>query len=231
MSKNIKKPLAIIVGSGEGLGLSLAKLLANNGYQVVGLNRSKVACTIDHVLMMQCDASDGRAVTDILDKVIEAYGVPQVVIHNPAQLFIKPFLETSVEEFELSWQSMVLSAFHVFQAVLPGMIDQGKGTILVSGATGGLRGGAQFSAFASAKFALRGLTQSIAREYQKQGIHIAHIVLDGILDTQNSRKLHAMDPSDMMRTEEVAEAYLQLINQQPSAWTHELDLRPTNEIF
>ena len=231
MSENMKKPLAIIVGSGEGLGLSLAKSLANNGYQVVGLNRSKVACTIDHVLMMQCDASNSKAVTEKLDKVIEAYGVPQVVIHNPAQLFIKPFLETSVEEFELSWQSMVLSAFHVFQAVLPGMIDQGKGTILVSGATGGLRGGAQFSAFASAKFALRGLTQSIAREYQKQGIHIAHIVLDGILDTQNSRELHAMDPSDMMRTEEVAEAYLQLINQQPSAWTHELDLRPTNEIF
>ena len=157
--------------------------------------------------------------------------MPQVLIHNTAQLDIKPFLATSVADLERAWQAMVLSAFNVFQAVLPEMVKQAKGTILVSGATASLRGGENFSAFASAKFALRGLTQSVAREYQKQGIHVAHVILDGILDTPNSRKLHSLNPSSMMSTEEVAEAYLQLIEQKPSAWTHELDLRPTNEIF
>jgi len=227
----MKKQLAIIIGAGEGLGRSLALLLASSGYQVLGLNRSKVVCDIENVVMQQLDASNEKAVEDKISKLIDLYGVPQVLIHNPAQLDIKPFLQTTAEDFELSWKSMVLSAFNVLHAVLPGMAKQGKGTILVSGATASLRAGANFSAFASAKFALRGLTQSVAREYQQQGIHIAHVVLDGILDTPNSRTLHSLDPDDMMSTHEVAEAYIQLIQQKPSAWTHELDLRPKNEIF
>lgn len=231
MRPMINKPLAMIIGAGEGLGKSLAVLLADTGYQVVGLNRSMVECNIENISMMQFDASNEKAVENKIIEITHMYGVPQVLIHNPAQLFINSFSETSVTDFELAWRSMVLSAFNVFQAVLPGMVKQGKGTILVSGATGSLRGGSQFSAFASAKFALRGLTQSVAREYQKQGIHIVHIILDGILDTPNSRKLHSINPSDMMATDEVAEAYLQLIEQKSSAWTHELDLRPTNEIF
>lgn len=227
----MSKPLAIIIGAGEGLGKSLAEILANSGYQVVGLNRTIVACDIENILMMQLDASNEKVVEDEIRKIIDLYGVPRVLIHNPAQLIIKPFLQTSCEDFELSWKSMVLSAFNVLHAVLPGMVKQSKGTIIVSGATASLRAGENFSAFASAKFALRGLTQSIAREYQKQGIHIAHVVLDGILDTPNSRTLHSLDPDDMMSTDEVAEAYLQLIQQKPSAWTHELDLRPKNETF
>lgn len=231
MRSSMSKPVAMIIGAGEGLGNSLAEMLANTGYQVVGLNRSLVACDKENILMMQLDASNEEAAGDEIKKIINLYGVPQVLIHNPAQLIIKPFLQTSYEDFELSWKSMVLSAFNVLQAVLPDMVKQGKGTIIVSGATASLRAGANFSAFASAKFALRGLTQSIAREYQNQGIHIAHIVLDGILDTPNSRTLHSLDPDDMMSTNEVAEAYLQLIQQKPSAWTHELDLRPKNETF
>jgi NAD(P)-dependent dehydrogenase (short-subunit alcohol dehydrogenase family) len=231
MNSIIKKPLAIIIGAGEGLGKSLAILLADFGYQVVGLNRSMVECDIEYISMMQLDASNEEAVEKKIIEIMDIYGVPQVLIHNPAQLFIKPFLETSVADFELAWRSMVLSAFNVFQAVLPEMAKQGRGTILVSGATGSLRGGPHFSAFASAKFALRGLTQSVAREYQKQGIHIAHVILDGILDTPNSRKLHSLRPSDMMSTDEVAEAYIHLIQQKPSAWTHEFDLRPVNETF
>lgn len=231
MSLNTNKPLAIIIGAGEGLGKSLAALLANTGYQVVGLNRSVVTCNVENILMDQLDASNEKAVENKISEIIALYGVPKVLIHNPAQLIIKPFLQTSSEDFDLSWKSMALSAFNVLHAVLPGMVKQGKGTILVSGATASLRAGENFSAFASAKFALRGLTQSVAREYQKQGIHIAHVVLDGILDTPNSRTLHSLDPDDMMSTHEVAEAYLQLIQQKPSAWTHELDLRPKNETF
>jgi short-subunit dehydrogenase len=126
---------------------------------------------------------------------------------------------------------MVYSAFNAMKIVIPMMVKQGHGTIIVSGATASLRAGANFSAFASAKFALRGLTQSVAREYQKQGVHVAHVILDGILDTRKSRELHAMDPADMMSTYDVAEAYMQIIKQKPSAWTHELDLRPKNETF
>ncbi len=227
----MNKPLAIIVGAGEGLGMSLAVSLANSGYRVVGINRSIVLANQDNISMLQCDASNVEIVEDKIKSIIEDYGTPEVLIHNPAQLIIKPFAETTIDDFELSWKSMVMSAFNVIQAVIPEMTKSGKGTIIVSGATASLRAGANFSAFASAKFALRGLTQSVAREYQKQGIHIAHVILDGILDTQNSRTLHTLDPDDMMSTQDVADAYIQLIQQKPSAWTHELDLRPQNEIF
>ena len=94
-----------------------------------------------------------------------------------------------------------------------------------------MRGGANFSAFASAKFALRGLTQSLAREYQSSGIHVAHVILDGIINTAASRDRHGLDPTQMMKTTDIAEAYWQLAHQPKSTWTHELDLRPMSESF
>lgn len=126
---------------------------------------------------------------------------------------------------------MVVSAFNVMSAVLPLMVEKGRGSIIGSGATASLKGGAKFSAFASAKFALRGLTQSLARELQPKGVHFAHVILDGILDTPRSRVLHDLDPERMMETMDVANAYLQLAQQRPSTWTHELDLRPSSEVF
>lgn len=231
----MSKPLAIIVGMGEGLGASLASTLSAAGYQVVGLkrtmNRSANAKSTDDVSIKQLDASDSTLVQNAMGEIMQEHGPAQVVIHNPAQLHIKPFIETSVEDFEMAWSGMVLSAINVLHAVIPIMLQQGSGTVIVSGATASIRAGAHFSAFASAKFALRGLTQSLAREYQKQGIHIAHVILDGILDTSRSRELHTLDPAEMMSTEDVADAYLQLIQQPSSAWTHELDLRPQSETF
>lgn len=225
------KPLCIIVGAGEGLGNSLALEFAKQGYQVVGLNRSLVNESQENITMMQVDAAHEQAVRDVLNGVIEKYGVPEVLIHNTSQLYIEPFAETSVEHLTTAWQSMVLSAFNSMRMIVPKMAEQSKGTVIVSGATGSLKAGANFSAFTSAKFGLRGLVQSVAREYQKQGVHIAHVILDGILDTPASRKLHSLDPADMMSTHEVAEAYMQIVQQKPSAWMHEVDLRPKNEIF
>jgi len=227
----MSKPLAIVVGAGEGLGSSVTAVLSKAGYQVVGLNRSANTTCSNGVLIKQLDVSDSVLVKNILAEIIQEYGAPRVVIHNPAQLHIKSFLETTTEDFEAAWKAMVLSAVNVLHAVIPAMLREGDGTIIVSGATGSIRGGANFSAFASAKFALRGLTQSLAREYQKQSIHIAHVILDGILDTPRSRELHNIDPAEMISTTDVAEAYLQLIQQPSSAWTHELDLRPQSEIF
>jgi NAD(P)-dependent dehydrogenase (short-subunit alcohol dehydrogenase family) len=94
-----------------------------------------------------------------------------------------------------------------------------------------LRGGAKFSAFASAKFALRGLTQSLAREFHPAGVHVCHAILDGIIDTDRSRDLHSLDPGRMMKPEDIAEVYWQLSHQPQSIWTHELDLRPASESF
>ncbi len=111
------------------------------------------------------------------------------------------------------------------------MAQSGGGVLIVSGATASLRGGVRFSAFASAKFALRGLTQSLAREYQPAGVHVAHVILDGIIDTARSRALHSLDPAKMMQPDDIANAYWQIATQPKSTWTHEIDLRPATEGF
>ena len=213
-----KKPLSVIIGAGRGLGCSLATALTVQGYQVVCINRSQATNADNDIIGIQLDGANEMAISAALNDVIEKYGVPSVLIHNTAQLYINSFAETSVDQFEKAWRSMVLSAFNAMKIIVPMMAKQGHGTVI-------------FSAFASAKFALRGLVQSVAREYQNQGVHIAHVILDGILDTKASRALHSIDPSDMMATDDVAEVYLQIIQQKPSAWVHELDLRPKNESF
>jgi NAD(P)-dependent dehydrogenase (short-subunit alcohol dehydrogenase family) len=144
---------------------------------------------------------------------------------------ISAFEETSIEDFEATWRAMVLSTVNLASRVLPAMVDTGGGTFIVSGATASLRGGKNFAAFASAKAGLRALTQSLAREYGPQGVHVVHVILDGIVDTKASRDLNKMDPSRMMKPRDIADTYLALANQPQSTWTHELDLRPMGEAF
>ena len=222
------KPLAIISGSGPGLGLYLLNYLDRQGYKVIGFNRSN---NTDDPRIKTCDLSNGVHVNEEINNVIELYGPPKLVVHNTAQLMIKPFSQTSVEDFEVIWRAMVLSGVNLAKAVLPSMAVEQSGSFIVSGATASLRGSANFSAFSAAKSALRSLTQSLAKEYGANGIHIAHVILDGILNTQASKELHNLDDSKMLQLNDVADAYIQLASQPKSAWTFEMDLRPMGESF
>jgi NAD(P)-dependent dehydrogenase (short-subunit alcohol dehydrogenase family) len=221
--------LAIVAGAGPGLGHALLRRFNEGGYTAVGLARSPVhGGPFD---IQQVDLSNAGEVNTALAALIDAHGPPKIVVHNPAQLVIAPLTETSQADFEACWRSMALSAFLLSQAVLPPMVEAGGGAVIVSGATASLRGGARFVAFTSAKFALRGLTQSLARAYQPLGIHVAHVILDGIVDSDRSRALHSFDPERMMQPDDIAEAYWQLAHQPRSTWTHEVDLRPQSEGF
>ncbi len=222
-------PLAIVAGAGAGLGQSLLTRFEAEGMTPVGLGRTPPPDPVG--AFHQVDLSDAASTTDILRETIAAHGAPQLVVHNAAELVIAPFAETSPDDFQRTWASMVQSLVILAQAVVPAMIDAGGGTLIVSGATASLRGGPRFAAFASAKFALRGLTQSLAREYQPHGIHVAHVILDGIIDTDRSRALHNLDPAKMMDPSDIAAAYWHLAQQPASTWTHELDLRPASEGF
>lgn len=221
-------PVVLILGAGPGLGESLCQRFTDANYQLVTVNRHYENSKADNYLT---DLGDPKAANTTLNKIVVEYGAPAVVIHNTAQLTIKPFLETSTQDYEECWRAMSMSLFNSMQVLLPSMIAAGQGCVLVSGATASIRGGNKFSAFSSAKFALRGLTQSLAREYQHQGIHIAHVLLDGIIDTELSRELHSLNPDNMLKPDEVAEQYLSIVNQPKSVWTHELDLRPSSETF
>ncbi|MEP3771413.1 MAG: SDR family NAD(P)-dependent oxidoreductase, partial [Yoonia sp.] len=223
------KKLVLVAGAGAGLGQSLLARFEAGGFTPVGLGRTQPETTVGafHTL----DMADETAVPDVISGIIAEHDPPSVVIHNTAELVIAPFGDTTLADYQRTWTSMVQTAVLLAQSTLQPMVRGGGGTFIVSGATASLRGGAKFSAFASAKFALRGLTQSLAREYQPAGVHVCHAILDGIIDTPRSRDLHSLDPAKMMKPEDIAETYWQLAHQPKSTWTHELDLRPASEGF
>lgn len=223
------KPLIVVAGAGAGLGQSLLRRFSAGGFAAVGLGRTQPNTVTGQ--FVELDLTNESAVPQAIASVIAEHGPPKVVIHNTAELVIAPFAETRLADYQRTWGSMVQSAILLAQSTLQPMVRASGGTFIVSGATASLRGGAHFSAFASAKFALRGLTQSLAREYQPAGIHVCHAILDGIIDTTRSRDLHSLDPAKMMKPEDIAEAYWSLAHQPKSTWTHELDLRPASEGF
>lgn len=224
-----QKPLALVAGAGAGLGQALVSRFQAEGMVTVGLGRTQPDNPIGS--FHQVDLSDPGETAPVIANLIATYGPPKIVVHNTAELVISPFLKTTLNDYQRSWTSMVQTLIVLAQSVMQPMVRGGGGTLIVSGATASLRGGAQFSAFASAKFALRGLTQSLAREFQPAGVHITHVILDGIIDTARSRGRHSLDPAKMMKPEDIAEVYWQLAQQPWSTWTQELDLRPSTEGF
>ncbi len=209
----------VVVGAGGALGQALLAVFGDAGYRVIGLRRA------------DCDLSDADAVRCALERVAASVDSVDVLICNAAQLTLAPFAELRLTDFEAAWRVSVGGAVGAVQAVLPGMLRHGKGAVLFSGATGSARGTARFAAFASAKFALRGLAQSLAREVQPQGVHVAHVVLDGLVRGSPSIEKFGGSETRSIDPLEAAQAYRWIAEQPPSAWTHELDLRPHNERF
>lgn len=229
---NTADKVAVVAGAGSGLGMALCRTLLKAGYTVTGLSRSAPEQSElgDKYLPIACDLTDQAAVDSAITRVEQTFGDVSVYIHNAAYLLRKGFLQTSPQNFTDLWNVSCLGAVHGVQRVLPNMLADKSGTILVTGATASVKAGSSFAAFASAKFALRGLTQSLAREYGAQGIHIAHVIVDGAI-WGDQAKSFGLDEYQCLQPEAIAETYLHLISQPRSAWTHELDLRPDIEQF
>lgn len=213
----------VITGYGPGLGEALKQQFETNDYQVIGLSRSSE---------ISADLTDTESTQAAFGEVKQTYGAPTVLVHNVAELVRGEFEALSSNDFERAWRSIVLSAVNVCHSVIPMMLAQGQGTIILTGATASTRGSAGFAPFSSAKFALRGLAQSLAREFQSQGIHIVHTVLDGIIWSDLSRqRFPSIEQQNCLLPEDIAQVYYDLVQQKPSTWSHELDLRPQSERF
>ena len=223
----------VIAGGGGVLGHALGQEFAAAGYVVTSLRRlRKVAAgERDAVHTVACDLRDRAATRDALARAAAARGPVDVLVCNAAHLVVAPVAELTAGDFDESLRVGVGAAFHCVQAVLPSMLARGSGTILCSGATASMRGSARFAALAAAKFALRGFAQALARELQPQGIHVAHVVLDGLLLGSPSVQRFGGDDSRSIDPAEAARAHRWLAEQNRSAWTHELDLRPHSERF
>ena len=238
-----RQPVAVVSGIGPGLGGALCRRLCDEGFAVVGLARSpnfgeQLAAQLSasggqsgSFRFLACDVTDQHAVAAVFAQIAAETSPPSLLVHNAGQLLIAPFAETTPAAFEAMWRVTTLGAMLTAQAVLPDMVTRGDGTIIFTGATAGMRGGAKFAAFASAKFALRGLAQSLAREYGPQGVHVVHANVDGIMWGGISHDQVKVGRDRSIEPDAVADAYLYLIRQPRSAWTHEIDLRPHCEAF
>jgi NAD(P)-dependent dehydrogenase (short-subunit alcohol dehydrogenase family) len=227
MAKSETKPAALVVGVGPGLGAALVRRFAREGMGVaiaarrVDKLRDLAAETGGRAYA--CDATSEISVDDLFAAVEGDLGTPRLVVFNAGSFTRKPVVELTPAEVESGWRACCLGGFLVGRAAARAMLPGGPGTILLTGATAALRGGANFAAFAIGKFGLRALAQSMARELGPQGIHVGHVIIDGGIGTNAGESQLAPDA--------IADSYWHLHRQPKSAWTLELDLRPWVEKF
>jgi NAD(P)-dependent dehydrogenase (short-subunit alcohol dehydrogenase family) len=225
---------ALIVGAGSGLSASLARTLATEGLMVSLAARSTddlaslVRETGGHAF--SCDASKHSDVERLFNELDAASGTPDVVIYNASFRTRGPLTELDPDDVERSLAVTAFGAFLVAQQAVRRMLPRKMGAILFTGASAGVKGYPQSAPFAMGKFALRGLAQSMARELHPQGIHVAHIVVDGGI--RSGRRAEPPDrPDSLLDPDAIAETYLHLIRQPRSAWSWEVEVRPWVEKF
>jgi NAD(P)-dependent dehydrogenase (short-subunit alcohol dehydrogenase family) len=225
---------ALIVGAGSGLSASLARVLAKEGIKVALAARS-VGDLVELVeetgaLTFACDASRRLEVDKLFADVDSAFGAPEIVIYNASYRTRGPFVELDPSEVEKAIAVTAFGAFLVAQQAARRMVPNKRGVILLTGASAGVKGYPQSAPFAMGKFALRGLAQSMARELSPQGIHVAHVVIDGGI--KSARRQESPDaPASMLDPDAIAATYLHLIHQPHSAWSWEIEVRPWVEKF
>ena len=234
----MNRQVAVVIGTGPGLGWALVKRFAREGFAAIACARDpkKVeplarAQGID-ARFEACDATQAADVARVFSMVERELGVPSVVVFNAGAYERGGILDLTPESFERCWRIGCLGGFLVGQAAARLMVPKGAGTILFTGATASLRGGAGFANLAMPKFALRALAQSMARELDPKGVHVAHVIVDGQIESDGRRGLLAeRGPDSLLPPDAIAETYYQLHRQPRGAWTHELDLRPWVEKF
>lgn len=236
--------LVVGVGASQGLGAAIAKRFALGGYPVVIAGRSaekleataaELAAAGAKVAVAVGDASS-REDADRFVTAAQALAPLALAVHNAGSNEPTPFLKLSEERFTRHWREHALGGFQVAQAALLALLARGEGSLIFTGASGSLRGKANFAPFASAKAAVRNLAQSLAREFGPQNIHVGHVVIDGGIEGQRllSRVpglAEQRGPDGLLNIDAIAEAYWTLHHQHRSAWTQELDLRPWAENF
>lgn len=236
--------LIVGVGASRGLGAAIARRFAAGGHPVAiaGRNADKLEATASELKAAGAQVlalvGDATSADDARRFVAEAETLAPlgVAVQNAGGNEPAPFLKVSEERFTRHWREHALGAFQLAQAAIPALLAHGGGSLLFTGASGSLRGKANFAPFASAKAAVRNLAQSLAREFGPQNIHVGHIVVDGGIAGERllsrlPQLAEQRGPDGMLDPDAIAQAYWDLHHQTRSAWTQELDVRPWSEAF
>lgn len=227
--------LCVITGVGAGNGASFSRRFTREGYRVVMLARNltyleTLAKEIPGSVAMECDVRDPDAIRDVFARIHEEIGTVDTLIYNAGAGEWASIMDTSLEGMQSSWATNTLGLVACAQQVIPSMTENGEGNIMVIGATASLRGGAQSTAFASAKAAQRSVAQSMARDLGPKGIHVGYLIIDGIIDIERTRARFPDRADDFfMQPDAIADSVYALTQQDRSAWAFEIDLRPYGE--
>jgi len=237
--------VAVVIGAGDATGGAIARRFARGGYTVCAVRRNadKLQPLLDQIreeggqaLGFATDARKEEEVVALFEQIEREVGPVEVFVFNIGANVPSSILEETARKYFKVWEMACFGGFLTAREAAKRMAPRGKGTLLFTGATASIRGGANFAAFAGAKHALRALAQSMARELGPKGLHVAHIVIDGGIDTEfireNFPERYALKEKDgILNPGHIAENYWLLHSQPRDAWTHELDLRPWMEKF
>jgi len=233
--------VAAVLGVGPGLGAAVARRFASEGFAVALMARTEESVTavreeIENgggtALPVSTDATNPDSVAAAFERVRAELGDPEVFVYNAGAFQMGGVLEVSPAQFDECFRANCAGAFYAAREVLPAMVEAGHGTVLLTGASAALRGKARFSALAVGKFGLRALAQSMAREFGPQGIHVSHVIIDGQINTPRMREMSPdREEHTLLSPDAIAETYWRLHSQDHTAWTLELDLRPSVESF
>lgn len=236
---------AIIIGGGDATGGAIAAAFARHGLVAVPVRRTaealahlaeRIAGEGGRCLPIGTDARNEDAMVALFERVESEVGPVEVAVFNIGANSPMSILDETERRYRKIWELCALGGFLMAREAARRMVPRGRGTILFTGATASIRGGAGFAAFAGGKHALRALAQSCARELGPKGIHVGHIVVDGAIDTDFIRsqfpdRYAQKADAGILDPEHIAANYVMLHNQPRDAWTHELDLRPWSEEF
>lgn len=239
------QPVALVIGAGDATGGAIARRFAAGGYAACVTRRDvdklaplKSAIEADGGVChaFGSDARKEDEVVALVERIEQGISPIEVMVFNIGANVPCSVLEESASKYFKIWEMACFSGFLNGREVAKRMVARGRGTIIFTGATASVRGSAGFAAFAGAKHALRALAQSMARELGPRGVHVAHSIIDGAIDTafirDNFPERYALKEQDgILKPDSIAEAYWMLHRQPRDAWTHELDLRPWMEKF
>lgn len=237
---------AVVVGVGapSGLGAALARRFAREGLRVIVAGRTleKLIATVEAIReaggLAEAKVTDATCLNDVAALFDKADAGPalELVAYNVGNNIMLPFLNTDADVFAEVWRQNALGGFLVGQEAVRRLLPNQRGTLLFTGATASVRARPPFIAFASAKAALRAVAQGLAREFGPQGLHVAHVIIDGVIQGDYAQSkfpdfVKAKGSDGLIEVDAIAETYWALHRQPRSAWTHELDLRPFKEPF
>ncbi|TAL98672.1 MAG: SDR family NAD(P)-dependent oxidoreductase [Paraburkholderia sp.] len=237
MTKLINLPVAVVAGAGPGNGEALAKRFAEAGYAVALLARGQARVTalenqIPNSRGYACDVADAKAVSAAFEKIRSDLGEVDVLLFNAGSGVFADIEAITPEQFEDSWRVNALGGLLCAKQVIPSMVERGRGSIIFIGATASRRGGVNTAAFAPAKAAQRSLAESMARKLWPMGIHVALVVIDGIVDLPGARKHFADKPAEaFVSPVALAETAYWLTGQDRRAWSFEVEARPFLETW